>query len=87
MGSSSADDWFALDLGRAREVSMAKIYLYTDGKSFGLPDSLSIEYQNGEKWMQVNVKRKPVNLTGNTVNTVAFDKVVASRIRINIKHK
>jgi len=88
-GSTSIDDWYALDFGQGREFSMAKIYLYTRHKSFGVPDSLSFEYQNGneDKWLPILVKQPgPIKLTGNTVNTITFDKLTASRIRTKFKH-
>jgi len=88
LGSTSATDWFALDFGQPREVSGVKIYLFADGETFGPPESVSIEYQRNDKWLPVKLKEankaKPVS---NTVNTLVFDKVTASGIRINFKHK
>jgi Trehalase len=87
LGSTSTEDWFALDFEQPLDVSMAKIYLYSDGGSIGIPDSLRIEYQNSDGWLPIIIKEKrPGKLVGNTVNTMRFDKVTASRIRINFKH-
>ena len=75
LGSTSKIDWFALDFGQTREISSIKIYLFADGKIFDIPDSISIEYQNGRQWMPVKIKeQQPVKTIGNTVNTIAFDK-------------
>lgn len=87
LGSTSMDDWFALDFGQPLEVSTAKIYLYADGNSIGIPDSVRIEYKNGDSWIPIVIKeKKPGKLVGNTVNTMIFDKVIASGIRIYFKH-
>ncbi len=87
IGSTSPDDWLALDFGQPVELSTAKIYLYADGKVFDVPDSLNIEYQKGDEWFPVMVRqRSPARLVGNTVNTLSFEKLTTSRIRINFKH-
>jgi hypothetical protein len=86
-GSTSKTDWFALDLGQPHEISGVRIYLFADNKTFTPPDSISIEFQKNDKWLPVKVKeRKPAKLIGNTGNTIVFDEVNASRIRINFKH-
>ncbi|MEK6781765.1 MAG: discoidin domain-containing protein [Bacteroidota bacterium] len=88
LGSTSVTDWFALDFGQPHEVSRVKIYLYADGKTFGTPDSFTIEYQSGGEWFPVKGKDQyPTNLVGNTANIVSFDRVTTTRIRINFMHK
>lgn len=87
LGSHSTTDWFALDFGQAHEVSGVKIYPYTDD-IIGVPDSFSVEYENAGQWLPVKVKElNPARPAGNTVNTLVFDKVSTSRIRINLKHE
>jgi len=85
-GSASSMDWFALDFGTAHEISSIKLYLYADNKSFVVPDTVAIEYQNGGDWIPVKIKQQPGKFIGNTVNTIAFDNVTANKIRINFKH-
>ncbi len=88
LGSTSATDWFALDFGQAREVSTVKIYPVADGQTYSPPDDFTVEYQNGDRWLPVKIKEyKPVKPAGNTVNTLVFEKVTASRVRINFKHE
>jgi len=60
--------------------------LYADNKSFVVPDTVAIEYQNGRDWIPVKIKQQPGKFIGNTVNTIAFDNVTANKIRINFKH-
>jgi hypothetical protein len=86
-GSTSKSDWYAVDFGKSYEISSIKIYLVADEKTFSPPDSMSVEIQNGDQWMPVKIKEEiPANPIGNTVNTINFDKVSASRIKINFKH-
>jgi hypothetical protein len=88
LGSNAKSDWFALDFGQAREISSVKIYPFSDGETFGVPDSVGIEYQNGGEWLPVKIKElNPEKFVGNTMNTIIFDKVAATRIRINLKHE
>jgi Mannosylglycerate hydrolase MGH1-like glycoside hydrolase domain/NedA-like, galactose-binding domain/Glycosyl hydrolase family 65, C-terminal domain len=88
IGSTSKSDWYSIDFGAAHEISNVKIYLFADNETFAAPDSISIEYKNGGQWQPVKVKEhNPVQPIGNTVNTIAFDKVKATAIRINFKHE
>ncbi|HNV30024.1 MAG TPA: discoidin domain-containing protein, partial [Cyclobacteriaceae bacterium] len=88
VGSTSKTDWYALDFGQPRDISSLKYYLFTDDKNFGIPDNLTIEYQNEGEWLPVKVDESSSgNPVGNTVNTVAFEKVSASRIRVTFKHE
>ena len=81
------DPGYMDSFGKPREISSVKIYLYADDKTFAPPNSISIEVQNGDKWTPVKIKDEiPGAPIGNTVNTINFDKVTASRIRINFKH-
>lgn len=59
----------------------------TDNKKFGVPDSVSITYSNGNQWLPVKLAgEKSAPLAGNTVNTIVFDKVEAREIRLSFKH-
>jgi F5/8 type C domain len=86
-GSTSTSDWFAIDFGQPREISEVKIYPFVDKITFGIPDEVSIEYKNGEKWIPVKIKqRNPERLIANTGNSWIFEKVNSTMIRINFKH-
>jgi hypothetical protein len=83
-GSNSQDDWYALDFGRAENISGVKIYLFSDGKNFGVPDDITIEYQNGNGWK--SIKANTTRLVPNTGNAISFDPVTATQLRIHFKH-
>ncbi len=85
-GSNSNTDWFSLDFGRPYDISYAKIYICSDGNTFAPPEDILIEFQKDNQWFPVN-QHEPVPITGNTVNTISFDKLSTRQIRINFKHE
>ena len=87
LGSAAKTDWFSIDFGQPKEISSIKIYPVADDKTFASPDSFAIEIQKDDKWIPVAIKRQqPINPTGNTENSLVFDKVTTARVRINFAH-
>lgn len=86
-GSTRGKNWFALDFGKPVEISSLNIHLFADNKTFGAPDSIRIEYQTGGQWLGVSLlENKPDKPVGNTTNTLVFDTVKTSNIRIHFIH-
>jgi hypothetical protein len=86
-GSGSSTDWYGLDFGQPRTISMVRLYLVADKKTFGIPDSVYLTYNNGSQWLPVKLgAEKAPGMAGNTVNTMVFDKVQARGIRVNFNH-
>jgi hypothetical protein len=86
-GSTSINDWYAIDFGEARKLSSIKIYLVEDDKAFTVPDAITVEYQNNGEWITAKLTSQNAGkLIGNTVNTIAFDTINTNRIRINFRH-
>lgn len=85
VGSSSNNDWYALDFGKPVKISSLKIYLFADDTAFAIPESFSVEFQNENNWQQVSLKKKD-KLVANTINLISFDAITATRIRINFRH-
>jgi hypothetical protein len=87
LGSSAKTDWYALDFGKAFNISMIKIYPFSDENTFHVPDSITVEYQSSGQWKNVIIKEahkwKPI---ANTVNVVSFDTVQTGAIRIHFAH-
>jgi len=86
VGSTSSTDWYALDFGEPHEVSQVRLSLYTDDKTYGLPSDISVEYWDNKQWYPVTLKGNYRGLKENTGNLIAFNKVLTSRIRINLTH-
>lgn len=88
LGSAAATDWFALDFGKPVEISSLKIYPFADDKNFAMPDSIAVEYEHNNKWMPVKLKvAARSKITGNTANTINFEKVGTAKARINFIHR
>jgi hypothetical protein len=86
-GSSSDEDWYAIDFGKPVELSSIKIYLVDDVENFGVPDKYTVDYFQNNQWQSVKEnKRIPQQPIGNTVNTIEFDKLSTNQIRIHFKH-
>ena len=84
-GSTSSTDWYAVDFGKAHELSKIKIYLYTDDKVYAVPEGYKLEYKNVNEW--VPLKEQGVSrLIGNTSSTITFNKVSTTAVRITFKH-
>ena len=87
LGSTAKTDWFSIDFGQPREISSIKIYPVADDKIFAAPDKFDIEIQKDGKWIPVAIKRQqPINPTGNTENSLFFDKIMTARVRISFTH-
>ena len=84
-GSTSSTDWYAIDFGKTRDVSKVKMYLYADDKIFGVPENYTLEYKNGNEWVALKGDGVP-KLIGNTGNTITFNKVSTTGVRITFQH-
>lgn len=86
-GSVKSTDWFQIDFEKNTDLSSVKMYLFTDGNTFDVPDKFTIEYKSGADWMPVKVmETMPAVTTGNTVNTVSFEKINTAALRVNFYH-
>jgi glycogen debranching enzyme len=87
LGSTAKTDWFSIDFGQPREISSIKIYPVADDKTLAAPDNFAIETQKDGEWIPVAIKRQqPTNPTGNTENSLFFDKIITARVRISFTH-
>lgn len=84
IGSDSEYDWIAINFGEEREVSSVKIYPLVYG-DFILPYSVSVDYWTDGEWNHAQLSEEP-KLTGNTENTLRFNKVKTAQIRVNFIH-
>jgi hypothetical protein len=86
LGSTTQHNWFAVDFGQSHTISGVRIALIADNKTFGLPDSITVDYKKGDQWFPVTPKESgKMKLVANTQNTVGFDAVNATAIRVNFE--
>lgn len=84
-GSTSSTDFYEIDFGQPKEISRAVISFYTDDKKFKTPEQYTIEYEKENEWLPVKLL-SPSTLVGNTGNTIGFEKITASKIRVLFNH-
>jgi hypothetical protein len=84
-GSTSSSDWYALDFGKPEEISSVNVSFFADDTTFFVPESIRVEYDNGSGWKNIPLQGN-MELKGNTSNIILFDKVTATRLRLNFVH-
>ncbi len=86
-GSTAASDWVALEFASPETVGAAEIYLYDDGRGVRAPASYRVETRTGRTWTGVaEVSRIPEIPVGSSANTVRFEPVRTSAVRIVFDH-
>ncbi len=97
--STSRLDWLALDFGQDRQLTKVNLYLLEDQSTFGVPDSIAIEYLDGDQWKRVKIagiektsgekngkERARMSLVGNTSNTIIVEPIFARMVRVLFYH-
>ncbi|MBB4141082.1 galactose-binding domain-containing protein [Microbacterium invictum] len=85
--SPNASDWITVDLGSIITVDELHIDFFEDAGAVRAPSSYTVDYWDGAAWAAVTgVGRVPSSPTGNTTNTVSFDPVNTSQVRLTMVH-
>lgn len=86
-GTSSNNEWIAVDFGVERPVEFVKLYFLEDRKGVVPPEDYTIQVWNSRDWTSVsNFKRTPSEPTGRRANVIRFDKVhQTSKIRVIVE--
>jgi hypothetical protein len=79
-------EWVEYDFEKPETVSKTKVYWFDDGPDGGcrIPDSWEILYLNRNIWKPVNPE-VPYKITKNEWDSLVFDPVKASAIKIKVK--
>lgn len=86
--SKSETDWLEIDFGKPQDVSRVELYIYDDRGGVQPPADYVIEYLDDETWKTVhNPRKSPLNPTGGTMNTVRFDSVKTTKLRVVFTHQ
>jgi hypothetical protein len=86
--SPNAEDWLEIDLGEAREVGRADLYLYDDNGGVRAPKSYRVQTWDGSAWRDVETPQyDPPRPAGGAVNIATFAPVKADRVRIVFTHR
>jgi hypothetical protein len=86
-GSTNTEDWLEVDFGGSKAVGRADLYLYDDRGGVQAPKNYLLQYWDGKAWREsLNQMKTPLNPAGGMVNTVVFDPVRASKLRVLFFH-
>ncbi len=86
--SPNAVDWLELEFEEPKQVGRIVALIYDDGGGVQAPKSLSVEWQNGDKWTSVNeLTANPSKPTGGVANTLTFAPVTTRRLRVLFENK
>ncbi len=87
-GSPNATDWLEVDFGAPKDVSRAELYIYDDRGGVQPPESYNVQvFVEGEWRDAANQIKTPTTPTGSAQNSVRFDKVVTTKLRVVFTHK
>jgi hypothetical protein len=82
-GSTVPQDWFAIDLGAAKELHSVKLYFYSDNAQLKAPVSYSIQSWSGSDWSDIpGTAKSPANPIANGENTINFPPLTTSKLRL-----
>ncbi len=82
-GSPNAQDWLEVDFGEAKEVRRVELYIYDDKGGVQPPTSYTVQSYTGTEWQDIaNQKKNPALPAGSAQNTVTFDSVTTSKLRV-----
>ncbi len=87
-GSPNERDWLEVDFGQPETFDRIVMHLYDDRGGVQPPARYSVEYLgNDSQWKEVsNVRRSPDQPRGSAKNTVTFDEVTSSKLRVVFTH-
>ena len=79
----AGNHWIGLDFGSEKEISSLSVYFYDNYALVKAPESYSVQYWTGSTWTDVS-NRTEATTARDRYNTVSFDKVTTSRVRITM---
>src|SRR5262249_24154132 len=86
--SPNGSDWLEIDFGAKKEVGRGEMYIYDDGGGVQRPTSYTVQFWDGSAWKDAPEQKKaPEQPLGGMNNTVTFQRVGTSKIRVVFTHK
>jgi len=83
--SGNTTDWLGITFASSRAVNAITLYFYADTDNPGTraPSNYNVQWWNGSSWVDAAHQNKaPATPTGNAMNTVLFDRVNTSQVRV-----
>jgi hypothetical protein len=86
--SPNATDWLEVDFGRAREVGRVELHVYDDRGGVQPPERMTVQAWDGAAWRDVDGQTaKPEVPAGGVRNTVTFERVKTTKLRVVFTHR
>jgi len=86
-GSPNKTDWLEVDLGQPKQIGRVELLIYNDHGGVQPPSSYTVQYFDGGKWLNArNAVKNPAEPRGNISNSVSFDPVRSSKVRVVFTH-
>jgi hypothetical protein len=80
-------DWLEVDFGKTQSAGRVVLHIYDDGGGVQKPESYAVQYWNGSQWQDVTAtSQDPPRPTGDMANTITFDRVETTKIRVVFTH-
>lgn len=87
-GSGNGTDWVEIDFGVKRPVEWVTLYFLEDGDSLRPPARFELEAWQDGGWQVIPAQRRtPEAPAGRRANTVRFDRLETSRLRLALTHQ
>jgi hypothetical protein len=87
-GSTNAADWLELDFGMPKAVSRLDLHIYDDRGGVQPPVNYTVQYWSGMEWRDAARQVKsPLAPVGSAINSVTFDQVTTSKVRVFFTHR
>jgi hypothetical protein len=85
-GSGSQDEWMTVNFGADRPISTVKLYFLDDESGVKAPLRYTVQAWDGQSWNDVpDAQRDPEQPLGHRPNTVTFDEVTTSKLRVQMQ--
>jgi hypothetical protein len=86
--SPHESDWLEIDFGQPRTVGQVELYIYDDRGGVQAPQSYTVQAWDGAEWRDAEGQEQhPATPAGGRVNTVTFEAVEISKLRVVFTHK
>jgi hypothetical protein len=81
--SKTPTDWLEVDFGKPMEFRRVDLAIYDDRGGVQAPLKVELEAWNGDSWQTIkNVKRSPEKPAGSEWNSVVFEPITSTKVRV-----
>jgi hypothetical protein len=87
LGTHGAHDWVEVEFDEPKSVNRVELYLWGDGDKIRAPRSYTVQYWDGSKYRDAEVRsRFPARPLASARNVVTIETVKTLRVRVLFEH-